>query len=224
MGGTWAEGDRLSQYINYKLTAFPTELYNVEDFRGLLFNSQKEMKVPLILDVGEIGQNVFNNSGITSVTFLSPIAIIGENAFRDCKNLTTVKFALHGSSVSGADTIQSGAFYGCENLTSVIFPETWYDGELTINNNAFYGCKNLTSLTIPTAQRVGFGDKSLYIGSEENKATITFNDLYGNMDFYSEDVINPKTTDKIITFSEATAEAIKTQLPSVANLVEVVSK
>ena len=226
MGGTWAEGDRFSQYINYKLTTFPTELLNVYALNGISFAKQTEMRVPLILgeNVYDIDPRTFYYSGITSVTFLAPFMSIYQEAFYGCKNLTSVVFPSHGVSVSGEDVIFGQAFYGCENLTSVVFPENWYEGgRLTFHEQAFYGCKNLTSLTIPKAAiEIDFGSQALYIGSEENKATITFNG--GPLEFLSEDVINPKTTDKIITFDEATAEIIKTQLPSVANLVEVVSK
>lgn len=225
MGGTWAEGDRFSQYINHKLTTFPTELANVDYLNEISFAGQKEMKVPLIIgNVFDIPPRAFSGSGITSVTFLTPLDRIGNEAFSYCKNLTSVAFPPSGISPAGNDGIGDEAFYGCENLTSVVFPEKWYEsGELAIGGQAFYGCKNLTSLTIPKPEiALYFGPQALYIGSEENKATITFNG--GNPEFLSEDVINPKTTDKIITFDEVTAEIIKTQLPSVANLVEVVSK
>ena len=66
------------------------------------------------------------------------ITKIGENVFRDCTNLKSVKFP------STLTTIGPQAFYECTKLTSVTLP----DGLKKIGSGAFFRC-GLTSITIP---------------------------------------------------------------------------
>ncbi len=67
------------------------------------------------------------------------ITTIGDAAFSDCKNLTSVTI---GNSVT---TIGNEAFGKCSNLTSV----TIGNSVTTIGNSAFPSCYELTSVTIP---------------------------------------------------------------------------
>ena len=68
-----------------------------------------------------------------------PVTTIGEYAFCDCTNLTSVTI---GDSVT---TIGKYAFYGCDRLTSVTIP----DSVTTIGDGVFFNCTKLTSVTIP---------------------------------------------------------------------------
>ena len=64
---------------------------------------------------------------------------IGDDAFRDCTNLTSIIIP------EGVTSIESHAFDGCSSLTSITIPE----GVTSIGNGAFYSCGSLTSIKIP---------------------------------------------------------------------------
>ena len=67
------------------------------------------------------------------------VTVIGENAFKDSKDLTKLEF---GSNIR---KISNAAFLGCESLTSIGMGS--YVTE--IGDYAFNGCKSLTSVDIP---------------------------------------------------------------------------
>ncbi len=68
-----------------------------------------------------------------------PLKTIGADAFRDCKNITSVIIP------SGVETIENRAFYACTKLANVILPNSVN----TIGYGAFASCPALTSITIP---------------------------------------------------------------------------
>ena len=63
---------------------------------------------------------------------------IGDNAFRDCRGLTSVTIPNSVTSIGDA------AFYDCTGLTSVTIPNS----VTSIGIGAFYNCSGLTSVTI----------------------------------------------------------------------------
>lgn len=65
------------------------------------------------------------------------VKLIGESAFANCADLTSIQF---GKCVS---TIDDNAFKGCTNLTRLTIPQTIS----RIENGAFYGCNKLKELT-----------------------------------------------------------------------------
>ena len=67
-----------------------------------------------------------------------PVKYVGEFAFKDCTNLTSIQLGHRILEIS------SSAFEGCSNLTSMTIPSS-VGG---IGERAFYGCTNLTKLTI----------------------------------------------------------------------------
>ena len=71
------------------------------------------------------------------------VTAIGNKAFYDCTNLTSVKFP-------NATKIGDYAFYNCASLTSVDFPNA-----TTIGGHAFEDCTSLTSVDFPNATEIG---------------------------------------------------------------------
>ncbi len=65
-----------------------------------------------------IYENAFFGTNIEKVTIPGSVALIGKNAFADCKSLTTVTIG------EGTTTIDSGAFMGGTALTTLIVPKS----------------------------------------------------------------------------------------------------
>lgn len=102
----------------------------------------------------------------TKVVMPNTVTSIGNNAFKDCKKLTSITISARVTSI-GQD-----AFFGCENLTSVTIPKSvtsigeyaFYNTKLTsitipnsvtsIGNCAFAGCENLTNIIVDSANTV----------------------------------------------------------------------
>ena len=90
------------------------------------------------------GVNIVSNiyaDGKGVIEFDGDVTIIGDYAFIDCNNLTSITIP------DSVTTIGVGAFYGCYNLTSVTIP----DSVTTIEWGAFSWCESLTSVTIPNS-------------------------------------------------------------------------
>ncbi len=90
-------------------------------------------------DVTTIGECAFQEcSNLTSVTIPDSITTIGDEAFRNCPSLTSVTIP------DSVKTIGNYAFASCGGLASV----TIGDSVTTIGDLAFYNCRSLTSVTI----------------------------------------------------------------------------
>ena len=75
---------------------------------------------------------------IKDVVIENGVTSIGDSAFKDCTDLTSVTIPDSVTSI-GCD-----AFSGCESLTSVTIP----DSVASIGDGAFEGCTGLTSITV----------------------------------------------------------------------------
>ena len=130
----------------------------------------------------EIKPYVFRGSTIQSVTIPSSVTVIGEGAFDECSNLTSVVFATGSRLTTIGDeafsstaiinlvipatvtTIGNNAFGGAERapnttLTSVTFEE---GSRLTVmGQKMFYNCTALTSVVLP-ANLAEIGDYAFY--------------------------------------------------------------
>lgn len=83
-----------------------------------------------------ISNTYVNGKGI--ITFDDELTTIGENAFYQCKTLTSVV-------IPNSVTTIGRAFSECESLTSVIIPNS----VTIIEKNAFAHCRSLTDVKIP---------------------------------------------------------------------------
>ena len=80
-----------------------------------------------------------------------PVTSIGNNAFLNCKSITSVII------FESVKTIDLYAFCGCESLSSIVI----YDGLITIENSAFARCISLTSIDIPNTV-IEIGDAAFF--------------------------------------------------------------
>lgn len=99
-------------------------------------------KVVIPSNVTEIGENAFRECNeLTAVEIPNSVIIIKANAFFSCKGLTTVSIP------SSVETIEKGAFQYCSGLLEVKIA----NGLKKIEQYAFYGCSNITKIQIPNS-------------------------------------------------------------------------
>ena len=167
--GDSAFGDGLWSSIPALSDDYNEWLYddNASDFfvwNGCLFAYRGSSKTPVIPSgVCGIGNRVFKNSDITSVTIPEGVRYINYGAFQECTSLKSVKFPnslqkIGGeafgdctslSSVtfgSGLKSVEYNGFANCESLKKVVLPEG-----LEKLEGAFYECYNLENITFPNS-------------------------------------------------------------------------
>ena len=83
----------------------------------------------------------FDCANLTSVTISASVTSIGDCAFSDCASLTSVMIP------ASVTSIGDSAFSSCAGLTSVTIPNS----VTSIGSNAFRDCASLTSVTIPNS-------------------------------------------------------------------------
>ena len=92
-----------------------------------------------------------------NVTIPEGVIKIGDSAFRDCKNITSITIPDYVA------VIGAYAFKSCTGLTSLTFEEN-EDANLVIKEQAFHSCSSLASLVIPaqarTIEKFAFGSTS----------------------------------------------------------------
>jgi hypothetical protein len=116
--------------------------------------------------VTRIGENAFRDcSNLTSVTIPDNVTRIGNKAFADCSSLMNVTIS------NNVTRIGEWAFEGCSSLTSMNIGNS----VIRIGEYAFNGCTSLTSVTIPDSVI------SIYNGTFEGCTSliiINFRDVY----------------------------------------------
>ncbi len=127
---------------SYALTSIviPDSVTDVRDYAFNHCGSLTSIVIPNT--VISIGRSAFDTcSGLAEVTFAenSQLSAIGENAFYNCKNLTSISIP------SKVTAIAANLFDDCEKLTSVSIP----NGITAIGNYAFRNCGDLTDIIIP---------------------------------------------------------------------------
>ena len=122
--------------------------YRVSGFTGDVIIPSKVTYNSKEYNVTSVGDGAFIESTVTSVTLPNSIVSIENNAFYDCRQLTTVNLPEESLTTIGND-----AFDGCTNITSIILPE----GVTSIGSRCFSDCRSLTSITIPNSVKtIGF--------------------------------------------------------------------
>ena len=90
--------------------------------------------------VTSIGDKAFKNcNNLTSISLPHSVTSIGANAFNGCTNVTSISLP------NGVTSVGASVFKGCSNLTSISLPETLS----SIGDDTFYGCSSLTGVVIP---------------------------------------------------------------------------
>ena len=138
--------------VSLTLTKLPDSLTSVGESA---FSDCTGMKTLVIPDsVKSIGLGAFSGcQNLTSMTlpFVGKTAtsnqhlgyIFGASYYSD--NARYVPSSLTAISVTGGETIGTGAFYGCDSLTGVVLP----DSITSIGKSAFSGCRSLTFKALP---------------------------------------------------------------------------
>lgn len=99
--------------------------------------------------VTSIGNRAFADCyNLTSITIPNSVTNIGDEAFIGCGNLLAITIS------NSVTAIGQKAFYYCAKLISVKIPSSVN----SIGNQAFYHCDSLRSITIPASvERIGYG-------------------------------------------------------------------
>ncbi len=141
---------------------------------GLLTDISKyTLETAIITSGEEIPEDAFKDcKELTSVTLPNSITSIGDQAFEGCNKLTNVNLP------DSLTSIGRFAFEDCTSLTSITLP----DSLTSIGSSAFYGCRNLANLNLPNGVTSIGGyafcdcaslnytefDNALYFGNENN--------------------------------------------------------
>lgn len=128
---------------------------------GALKNSEVK-SVKLASSVQTIGKNAFAGSvSLTKVVCMSPILSIGDGAFADCTNLSSIEIGGTMSEIARTETARAAAgdvrvgaraFENCISLTSISL-----NGLTYLGGNAFEGCRNLTDVYIDSGRGLEIG-------------------------------------------------------------------
>lgn len=116
----------------------------IETSTGIMLIGSSSTVIPD--GVKTIASYSFFNTDITKADLPASVTDIGENAFRDCRKLTSVTIP---KSVS---EIRKQAFLGCSGLTRL----TIEDGVAAIGEEAFMNCSSLKELKVPgSVKKIG---------------------------------------------------------------------
>lgn len=147
-----------------------------------------------------IGEEAFKDcANLTSLVIPAFVTKIEDNAFENCKKLTSVTFA-GGNSLGNALTVGANAFLNCESLSKVTFENN--SNVVALGDGSFSGCSKLTSIKIPaTVRNMTAG---LFTGCE-NLVTVEVDE--NNQYFAAKDnVLYDKEFKRIMYYSSNKAE------------------
>ena len=135
-----------------------------------------------------IGNQAFQNSGLTSISVPNSVTTIGRKVFSGCTKLATVDLP------STVTSIDKNSFDGCSRLTSLQLPESL----TSISEATFLNCVSLDSIEIPdnvtavgkqafkgctglTYVNIGNSAKSIEEGAFQNCCNITTLNIGNNV-------------------------------------------
>ena len=133
-----ADGDLSYTFYNEaklaSVAGAPTSLSGALEIPSVVSNEGNSYKTY------SIGDDAFRDcTNLTSITIPEGVTEIGEYTFFGCRKLTTITIP------EGVTSIGDYAFQNCSVLTEITIPE----GVTSIGDQAFYRCSSLTSITIP---------------------------------------------------------------------------
>ena len=109
---------------------------NCTSLKELIFNGSLNI----------VGSQAFARSGVSKVSLSQRLSSLGESAFENCVNLSTVQ------NLGIISVIAQNTFKNCSNLFSITIPAT----VTTIETMAFENCTSLSSLNVPASvQTIG---------------------------------------------------------------------
>jgi BspA type Leucine rich repeat region (6 copies) len=120
------------------INGYPVTGIGYDGTYGVFPNYVTNVIIPIT--VTSIGEEAFQQSGLTSITIPDSVTSIGFDAFQFCTRLTNVTVA------NGVTSIEPEAFYGC-GLTSVTIPAS----VTAIGYGPFADCTNLTNISVDAA-------------------------------------------------------------------------
>lgn len=115
-----------------------SEIFEISDGILMKYNGD-EAFVTIPEGIKKIRAGAFKRSQTGSVVMPDSLEVIGDDAFKDCRQLKSVVFPRH------LKEIGFQAFRGCTSLTDVSLP----DGITLIGSYAFLECSCLEEITIP---------------------------------------------------------------------------
>ncbi|MBR6225736.1 MAG: leucine-rich repeat protein [Bacilli bacterium] len=167
IGTCTAENVSVSAYTE-EVDGVPTSRDVTSVFPSGFQNCDTIKKITLPDTVTTFGTDAFAGSSLETITLPKNLTAISSGAFRNCKDLTSVKFKTGNllatindyafancynldtfsfHEIKNLKTIGREAFLYCLKLTSVVFPE----GFVTLESYAFQDCKGLTTIYFPAS-------------------------------------------------------------------------